>query len=51
MYYKDDGDACEDDTGGVRGGGWRGRSVGRMDSVDCGGRRIGLGRCKKDGEV
>ena len=31
------------------GGGWRGRRVGRMDSVDRGGRRIGLGRCKKDG--
>ena len=24
--------------------------MGRMDSVDWGGRRIGLGRCKKDGE-
>ena len=32
------------------GGGWRGRRVGRMDSVDRGGRRIGLGRCKKDGD-
>ena len=51
MYYKDDGDACEDDTGSVRGRRLGGRRVRRMivliREVQC--RRIGLGRCKKMG--
>ena len=51
MYYKDDGDACEDDTGRVRGRRLGGRRVRRMivliREVQC--RRIGLGRCKKMG--
>ena len=51
MYYKDDGDACEDDTRSVRGRRLGGRRARRMivliREVQC--RRIGLGRCKKMG--
>jgi hypothetical protein len=46
VYYKDDGDACADDTGSVRGRRVR-RMIVLIREVQC--RRIGLGRCKKMG--